>query len=1358
MANEALFKIQFDTSQPEDRIRALVASSRALGDIKPLLNFDTTAASERLNQLAGQTSSLANTKPVLSLDTSVAEAKVKELLSKTGITTSLDVNTAPAESRIEALAQKDIEASLSIDTSDAESAMSELAGNDIETNLNLDTSDAESEADSFGERLKEKPEFDVDPEPAKKHLEEVGEKSKGIFSRFKEDFKESVSSIANISVGTAIGGAVSGFLSNIVADAKKAHDASTELASGLAAAGRGRDQIPLIAESLTGVAQQISEEFAKPKIEITQLQAKIAGFGINTEEQINKLTRFAIGASSALQMPAESVAKMIARAADPEQEAALARLGIVFDKNATVAERLQIVEEKFGPAMEQVKQGAQDGESTFERLKNTVEEAALGFANQAFNDFQPIIQGLAPVVTGVATALGGLVTGLGATTHFILEHKTAILILAGAYTAFRVASAIKDAGGIVSIFQSGAKAATELASSIISKIIPAYGAKAAATAALATAETAEAAATGEAAAATGILNAIMAVNPVFLLLGGVAALTAAFLIFRSKTKDMGDALHDVDSAMKDFNEQNKHAQEVEETAKKTGKLSDEYDNLKGKQNLTAEESKRLHDVTKELDTATGGAASQFDNYGHLVGVATDKIRDLNQANVDLANQMKQQSLEALKAQLAGLGESLKVAQEDFQDNNQKAKDGSITFFEGLKVGVANMLGGAGKATKALTDAQRDNTIETGKLATEFLTNVKKTADEVLKVSDATHQQLTSAQDVVNILGVPLKGGLAASIFAEVEKLRAQQRSVDNDQIAGAKEKKTKEEDLLALAKQRADEAAKELEVNTRLDRLKHNQKFSEQDALDVAQKRLDIFNEQKELLGLLNNTKYKLKTELEVKDDTIKVLEATQTLHLKIKADAEAVEKFKTDLATAVSQTKFKQIELGILPKSDAIPVLQEKITEIQGQLDAKALKLITLDLTPEEFRKLTLEVEKLKTDLLSSQKELHDKSIAIDKELIDARIANITKTGSLENDELGQQKARLVQKLQADLDYFEQRIKLSGSLTAQEQELRLEIEEKAGRELIALNRKIQEEKYKDVIKFGEQGIKIITDATAAAFDATKRLSQVDANDKRAQMDKDVNALADSFRKGQISAKDYNAKLAKLTKDRTDFEDQQNAGSIKRFLNGLATGYNTALKQVGEYFSSLAIKYFLDQALNAATETVKTSEIQAGTAARIAAMQAEIITLRSLIAAKTGDAIAGTAAANASLGPFGFLLALAEGAAVSIGIQALLSAIKIPGFSSGGIITGERGPELITPMHDASFMASSITKGIVDMARDEIRRSGSFGGGDLSHISVGFDGRLVNKGTDLTYAIKATSIKRQSEQLIQDSVISFTHA
>lgn len=157
--------------------------------------------------------------------------------------------------------------------------------------------------------------------------------------------------------------------------------------------------------------------------------------------------------------------------------------------------------------------------------------------------------------------------------------------------------------------------------------------------------------------AIALLGLVTKANPLGLLLGALSGIIALFYAFREETKTTTEVITDLNKAIFDTNDKMQGNKAVDS-------LIDRYETLSKKANKSAEESRELGRITKNLANTFTDAVTQTDKYGVAISLSVEKMRKLSQEQKDLykkqfigtmANaQIQKQSIDSERERLAGI--------------------------------------------------------------------------------------------------------------------------------------------------------------------------------------------------------------------------------------------------------------------------------------------------------------------------------------------------------------------------------------------------------------------------------------------------------------------------------------------------------------------------------------------------------------------------------------------------------------------------------------------------------------------------------------------------------------------------------
>lgn len=156
----------------------------------------------------------------------------------------------------------------------------------------------------------------------------------------------------------------------------------------------------------------IANEFAKRTTDVNKLQAVVTGYGGQIGATNKRIVELALANEHALGVPAENLAKMFAKASDPENEAQLSRLGLVFKKGASDAERWALINERFGKSVDTAKKSTQDGVGNMQRAMNNFNDTIAKLANSLINVLGPAITGIGQMILALLSPIEMVIGGL----------------------------------------------------------------------------------------------------------------------------------------------------------------------------------------------------------------------------------------------------------------------------------------------------------------------------------------------------------------------------------------------------------------------------------------------------------------------------------------------------------------------------------------------------------------------------------------------------------------------------------------------------------------------------------------------------------------------------------------------------------------------------------------------------------------------------------------------------------------------------------------------------------------------------------------------------------------------------------
>lgn len=152
-------------------------------------------------------------------------------------------------------------------------------------------------------------------------------------------------------------------------------------------------------------------------------------------------------------------------------------------------------------------------------------------------------------------------------------------------------------------------------------------------------------------------NLATKMNPLGLAAAGVAALVAAITLFANKTKSAQEIVAGLNESVSKFSDSGK---EVE-------RLASEYETLRGKAERTKDENDRLNTVMEALSKSVPGVVTEFDEYGRVLDVNVEKVREFSEAQKEAAKIQLTKQIEDAQKAVAKLDKALAPLQRVFQE-------------------------------------------------------------------------------------------------------------------------------------------------------------------------------------------------------------------------------------------------------------------------------------------------------------------------------------------------------------------------------------------------------------------------------------------------------------------------------------------------------------------------------------------------------------------------------------------------------------------------------------------------------------------------------------------------------------------
>lgn len=236
-------------------------------------------------------------------------------------------------------------------------------------------------------------------------------------------------------------------------------------------------------------------------------------------------------------------------------------------------------------------------------------------------------------------------------------------------------------------------------------------------------------------------NLATKMNPLGLAAAGVAALVAAITLFANKTKSAQDIIAGLNESVSKFSNSGK---EVE-------RLAGEYETLRGKAERTKDENDRLNTVMEALSKSVPGVVTEFDEYGRVLDVNVEKVREFSEAQKEAAKIQLTKQIEDAQKEVEKLDKALAPLQRVFQEGITSSTIATAT-------GGTRTIERTANEKEIAEAAERANKIYSEReQILQSISDAQKALNNLTAEPTKTEQQETEEEAPANVLETFKKG-------------------------------------------------------------------------------------------------------------------------------------------------------------------------------------------------------------------------------------------------------------------------------------------------------------------------------------------------------------------------------------------------------------------------------------------------------------------------------------------------------------------------------------------------------------------------------------------------------------------------
>jgi hypothetical protein len=267
----------------------------------------------------------------------------------------------------------------------------------------------------------------ADTSQAKEKIHELGAKVKEVGEGIGDVGKGILSVFGGGVLLAGASGIVGGF-EKILEKGKATIEMQENLKIGFRTSGQSAEEAEKSLKANATATAELSNKYALTKGVINEATSAYLRFGGSTDNLKQKQENI-IGLAAKLGGNYELAARALAKATDPEIEGQLTKFGIKFAKNATEAERQQIITEKLGGTLEGLAEKADSPLGKMQKVQNAIGGIASTLGVAIIDAVSPIMSLLGdmllPLITGTISNIKSLIGGI---KTFFSENADAIKV------------------------------------------------------------------------------------------------------------------------------------------------------------------------------------------------------------------------------------------------------------------------------------------------------------------------------------------------------------------------------------------------------------------------------------------------------------------------------------------------------------------------------------------------------------------------------------------------------------------------------------------------------------------------------------------------------------------------------------------------------------------------------------------------------------------------------------------------------------------------------------------------------------------------------------------------------------------
>lgn len=434
----------------------------------------------------------------------------------------------------------------------------------------------------------------------------------------------------------------------------------------------------------------------------------------------------------------------------------------------------------------------------------------------------------------------------------------------------------------------------------------------------------------------------------------------------------------------------KQADEVIKLNKELNPLLDEYDELKSKSSLSADEQKRLKILINDISKIVPTAITAFDEYGNALDISSDSAREFISTQKALLTFRNQEAIKEQKEQVEDYTKEIKNLQSAL--NNRDSEGALVKQVEEFSVGLGtkitkNIRLSADEITKLQIKLSDTQNLQKGALESIERLSGDYLDKYIKREEQKTQKTLEELQKRAIALKIDIEGRSAQELRTLIEKAEENNKKLTDAELkAIRKRKEDAQKTEIEYSKLLAQQKQINLEDELKNEQLSVQEKLKLADELYKTKVNIAFLTTKKSLVAVKEGSQQEKNAIQDYKNDVIKLeqdysSQKEQIVKDEFKSRLKAVKEGKEAEEKAVAEAIEKEAKK--LKKDNEGATEEERLANLKAYEDAvikikqdSAIKQIEIEIN--KLRKIQQDGRLTPEQQLAIEKQINDAEVAL--------------------------------------------------------------------------------------------------------------------------------------------------------------------------------------------------------------------------------------------------------------------------------------------------------------------------------------------------------------------------------------------